>query len=241
LLKLSDRLQRMADYIEAGAVVADIGTDHAYLPTYLVQQEICQRAIASELNPGPLEAARNTVSFYRLGDRVDVREGNGLQVLRPGEADLLVIAGMGGLKIRDILSESPSVLKMVKRLILQPLGGDGHLRRWLLAHGWGLADEDIVLEDGRYYVITIAEPSPSEQCGITATPDNEVLEIGPCLIEKRHPLLIPYLEMRMHEMEVVIKSLDRARTPAARHMQKTWCQKLDSYRKVIECRYSAGR
>jgi len=244
-LKLPERLARIAVYVTPGAAVADIGTDHALLPVYLVKEEICQKVIAGELHPGPLQAAKSTVAFYGLGNQIDVRAGNGLQVLRPGEADVIAIAGMGGAKIRDILQACPSVLKEVKRLILQPLGGSGILRTWLLSNGWFLTDEDLVFEGGRFYEIIVSQPGvPPEEnkknSGDGHYFESELyLEIGPKLIEKKHPLLISFLEKQIQEMENVVKALERARTPAARQMQCNWIKKIEFFKKVIACQLSA--
>jgi tRNA (adenine22-N1)-methyltransferase len=244
-LKLPERLARIAVYVTPGAPVADIGTDHALLPVYLVKQEISPRVIAGELHPGPLQSARSTVAFYGLDNQIQVREGDGLQVLRPGEADVIVIAGMGGVKIRDILEASPAVLERVKRLILQPIGGAGILRDWLLSHCWSLMDEDLVLEGGRFYEIIIAEPGPSpeaEEKPLENCRDFEpglYLEIGPRLVKKAHPLLVPFLEKQVQEMDGVIKALERARTPAARQMQRDWIKKMEFFKRVIACQLNA--
>jgi len=236
-LKLAERLARIAGYIIPGVPVADIGTDHALLPVYLVQQGISSRVIASDFNPGPLDAARSTVARYGLEKHIDIREGNGLQVLQPGEAAVIVIAGMGGAKIRDILAASPEVLKGVKRLILQPQGGAALLRQWLLENNWALTDEELVYEEGRFYVIIVSEPLPQpEECPEF---ENSLLDIGPRLLEKKHPLLIPYLSRQIQSMEDVVKSLDGARSPGARDAQRELQEKVNYFKKVMKCRSDA--
>ncbi len=248
-MKLPERLARIAAYVKPGATVADIGTDHALLPVYLIKQGISPRVIAGELHPGPLQAARSTVAFYGLEKQIQVREGDGLQVLQPAEAETVVIAGMGGAKIKDILEASPAVLERVKRLILQPLGGSGILRNWLLSNGWLLVDEDLVFEGGHFYEIIVAEPgSPGggerKEGGNHGNPNSDLesrlhLEFGPRLLEKRHPLLVPFLEKQVREMENVVKALERARTPAARQMQREWIRKIEFFKKVIACQLNA--
>ncbi len=158
-MRLQERLLHIKDYIPEGSVVADIGTDHGLLPAYLVRQGICSKVIATDLHPGPLSAARSTIALFSLGKKVEFRQGDGLAVISPGEVDVIVIAGMGGLKISDMLNRGQDVLQQAGRLILQPLGAAAQVRRWLLSNGWHLADEDLVLEDGYFYEIIVAEPN----------------------------------------------------------------------------------
>ncbi len=232
-MRLAERLARVADYVIPGAAVADIGTDHALLPVYLVRQGISSRVIACDLNPGPLNAARAAVARYGLEKHVEIREGDGLQVLRPGEAAVIVIAGMGGAKIRDILAASREVLKGVKRLILQPQGGEALLRRWLLENNWALTDEELVYEDGRFYVIIVSEPLPQSE--EYSKFEIGLLDIGPRLLEKKHPLLIPYLNRQIQRMEDVVKFLDGASSPGARAARRELQEKVDSLRRVMKC------
>lgn len=236
-MRLSERLARVASYVIPGAVVADIGTDHALLPVYLVLQGISKRVIACELNPGPLESARATVDHYGLKELVEVRKGNGLQALRPGEASVVVIAGMGGAKIREILTASPEVLRMVKRLILQPQGGEALLRRWLLENKWALIDEELVYEGGRFYVIIVSELLREGECQDF---ENSLLEIGPKLLEKRHPLLVPYLNRLIQGYEDVIMSLGNSSGSGALAVLREFQEKLFFLRRMIRCLSNAG-
>ncbi|HHW41288.1 MAG TPA: SAM-dependent methyltransferase [Syntrophomonadaceae bacterium] len=232
-MKIAERLARIAGYVIPGVPVADIGTDHALLPVYLVQRGISNRVIAGDLNRGPLDAARTTVARYGLEKLIDIREGDGLQVLQPGEAAVIVIAGMGGAKIRDILAASPEVLKGVKRLILQPQGGEALLRRWLLENNWALTDEELVCEDSRFYIIIVSEPLPQSE--EYSKFEIGLLDIGPRLLEKKHPLLIPYLNRRIQSIEDVVKSLDGASSPGAQAARRELQEKVDSLRRVIKC------
>ena len=98
-MKLPERLLRIASFVPQSSLVADIGTDHALLPVYLARQGICSKVIATDLHPGPLEAARSTVALFNLWKQVELRQGDGLEVIRPGEVNVIIIAGMGGVKI----------------------------------------------------------------------------------------------------------------------------------------------
>lgn len=232
-LKLSKRIARIASFVPRGSVVADIGTDHALLPIYLIREGICPRVFACDFYPGPLETAMANVLLFGLGGQIEVRQGNGLQALDPEEVDVIVVAGMGGAKIRDLLSAAPAVLVSVKRLVLQPQGGAVVVRRWLANNNWLLLDEDLVLENERFYEIIVAEPLP-EGKDLTV-PENELLfEIGPLLLEKRHLLLVPFLQEKVKNAEIILKALRHARTPAAKEMREEWQRKIEFFRRVIE-------
>lgn len=120
-MNLGSRLQGIANYVLPNKVFADIGTDHAYLPIYLIKNGIVKKAIAGDYNQGPYEAAQKAVLNYNLAGKIEVRLGNGLTVLAEGEADIVAIAGMGGTTIVEILSAKLNLAQQVQRLILQPM------------------------------------------------------------------------------------------------------------------------
>jgi Predicted SAM-dependent methyltransferase len=155
MLKLSKRLQMIADFVSPGSRVADIGSDHALLPVYLIQSGLVPSAIAGELNPGPFEAARKQAADAGLTNKLQVRRGDGLSVLQPGEADTVTIAGMGGSLMSGILEEGFLAGKLdgVKELVLQPNVGEEFIRIWLLKRGWFLAEETILEEDDKIYEV----------------------------------------------------------------------------------------
>lgn len=237
-MTLSERLTKIAGFVPKGFVVADIGTDHARLPIYLVLQGISSQVIASDLSTGPLSTARANVYLYKLEKKIEIRQGYGLEPLDPGEADVIIVAGMGGAKIRDILVKSPAVLDGVVRMILQPQVGAGIVRRWLFDHNWQIVDEELVLENDNYYQIIISEPSYEPKAvGIDKKPsrkERELLEIGPCLLEKKHPLLIPFLQEKIKLAENILISLRHAKTPAAIKMRQEWRRKILLFRRVID-------
>ncbi|MGI2293990.1 tRNA (adenine(22)-N(1))-methyltransferase [Paenibacillus sp. GXUN7292] len=159
MVKLSKRLQAIADYVTEGSIVADIGSDHALLPVYLLQNGKCSSAIAGELNAGPFHAAKKQAASAGLSHLLDVRQGDGLSVLTgEGEADTVTIAGMGGNLMRDILEAGRVNGKLhgVRKLILQPNVGEEAVRRWLAEHKWYLIEEAIIEEDGKIYEMLVA-------------------------------------------------------------------------------------
>lgn len=122
-MNIGVRLEAIAALVPQNCVVADIGTDHAYLPVWLMQKGLIKAAIAADIAEGPCKAAQTNIGMYGLKDKIEVRRGSGLTVLKPGEADGAVIAGMGGSTIVQILEESPDVAKTLKFLIVQPMAG----------------------------------------------------------------------------------------------------------------------
>lgn len=196
-MELTQRLRQIASLIPQGSVVADIGTDHALLPVYLVQEGICPKVIATEVKDGPWLLAKAALNRFPLRSRVDLRRGNGLTALNPGDADTVVLAGMGGGTIRAILADGPEVLSACSLLILQPMNGLRDVRVWLYENDWHIAAERLALERGHFYVIMAAQP------GGEAMPDAETLAIGPGLIENRDPLLGAYLAGMAGSLEIV--------------------------------------
>lgn len=154
---LSTRLRRLASGVPEGASLVDVGTDHAWLPIYLLQQGRIASAIATDIAAGPFASALHNVRTHGLGERISVRMGAGLQSLQPGEADTVVIAGMGGHTIRVVLDESPDVLSEMTRLILQPMNASRQVREWLFSSDFCLVDEGVVAEEGRLYEYLIAD------------------------------------------------------------------------------------
>ena len=190
-MQLDNRLQAIVDLAEAGAPAADIGTDHAYLALALIRSGKSPHVIAGDKNEGPYLAACRTVKSAGMEHEIEVRLGDGLQPLLPGEASVLCIAGMGGQLITRILTDSPEVTAQARQLILQPMNAARELRRWLYASGWYLAEEALAEADGRIYQILSARK------GAAPMPEDILLEIGPLLWEKKPPLLRRHIEERL--------------------------------------------
>jgi tRNA (adenine22-N1)-methyltransferase len=180
---LSKRLETVAKYIPKGSVLADIGSDHAYLPCYAVLNHIVVQAVAGEISDGPLRSAQQQVKKSGLEHKIDVRKGDGLEVIRPNEVDCITIAGMGGALISKILEEGKSKLDGVKRLVLQPNVGAKHIRLWLLDHQWEIVSEEILEEDNKIYEIIVAEKGDPKKPYENL--EREIL-LGPFLIKEKN-------------------------------------------------------
>ncbi|PLS01176.1 tRNA (adenine(22)-N(1))-methyltransferase [Neobacillus cucumis] len=182
--KLSVRLTKVANYVPEGARMADIGSDHAYLPCYLAKNLKISFAIAGEVAQGPFQSAEKNVLAEGLSDKIVVRMGDGLEVIQPGEVDCITIAGMGGALISSILDSGRDKLDSVKRLVLQPNISAISIRTWLLANNWELIAEEIIEEDSKIYEILVAEK------GDPAKPymekKEEGLLLGPFLLKQKN-------------------------------------------------------
>ena len=155
---LSQRLERVAAHIPAGARLADIGSDHAYLPVALMRRGAIAAAVAGEVAATPFQAANRTVADNGLTQHITVRLADGLAAIEAGDDITAVsLCGMGGETIRDILDSGKAHLNGRERLILQPNGGEQPLRQWLVENGYQILHEDLLRENRFYYEIIVAE------------------------------------------------------------------------------------
>ncbi len=160
---LTPRLQKIADMLIPCDCVADIGTDHGYLPVFLCGAGICKTAIASDVNEGPLHRAEATVFQYKMDPVISLRLGSGAEPLAPGEADAIVIAGMGGLLIGELLKASSHVFAKAKQILLQPMSSIPELREELYQMGYTIIEEALVPEDKKLYHILSVLPKPEAE------------------------------------------------------------------------------
>ncbi len=155
LFQLAPRLRCCALMLRPDRRMADIGTDHAYLPIWAIRQGMTSYAIASDINSGPLDAARRNVLRYRTSEKMEIRLSDGLQAFSPDDADDIVVAGMGGELIAKILAGAPWLKSPEKRLILQPMTRAGELRNFLAQEGYLVIKETAVEDGGRIYAVML--------------------------------------------------------------------------------------
>lgn len=227
-MELNARLSALIRYVPQGSVVADIGTDHAYVPVYLLLNKISPKVIASDVSEGPLQAAENTVGRYELQDKIVLRQGNGLEVLAPGEAGIIIVSGMGGNSIKKLLGDSFAVAEAASRLILQPMNNEGSLRLWLTGNGWQIEDEVLVRDGGKIYAVIVARRGDEwEQ-------DDFIIEIGPRLIGNKDPLLKQYLqEIEGHYLKI-LGGLSKSRRHEVAKKAAVYARKLERIKGVKE-------
>ncbi|MGI6142782.1 MAG: tRNA (adenine(22)-N(1))-methyltransferase [bacterium] len=201
-MNLSPRLEQVALLVPEGSIAADIGSDHALLSVYLVKKGICPRVIAGEINEKPYLLASSQVQKSGLADYIQVRWGDGLKVLAPGEADVVILAGMGGRTIRKILCDCPGVTESVCRFILQPMTEAGELRLWLSRHYFRISAEALVEEKGRFYEVIVAEH------GLEDASTEVTLTLGPRLVADRHPLLPEHLNILIERERAILAQME---------------------------------
>lgn len=207
---LSARLGAAAAYIPKQARLADIGSDHAYLPTALMLEDKISYAIAGEVVEGPFEAAKKQVNKLRLNDVINVRLANGLDAILPeDQIDCISICGMGGTLISEILDKGFQKRQLTgkERLVLQPNVGEQTLRKWLVAHEYTIVDETIVKEDGKIYELMIAEKQES----VPSYTEKE-LKFGVFLSQKKGSIFKEKWQKELDKVEAILASLAQSQT-----------------------------
>lgn len=213
---LSARLACVASLVPAGARVADIGSDHAYLPAALVLDGKIDFAIAGEVVKGPYENAVHEIKDHQLEGKVIPRLADGLAAIEPADkVDTITIAGMGGSLIASILEKGKDKLTEIKRLVLQPNVGESQLREWLMNNHYQIMTEKIIEEDNHIYEIIVAEPSV-----VPFRYSKYELDFGPFLLENKGPIFKKkwreYLQREAH----VIDQMQKAQQPPVKKINE---------------------
>jgi tRNA (adenine22-N1)-methyltransferase len=203
-LKLTDRLLKIASLVDEGKKIADIGTDHGYIPVYLLKNDKIDFAILADVNKGPLDNARKEVRHNKLEDKVDLRLGSGIEVLNENEVDQIIIAGMGGILISELLEAKTSVAQNAEKLILQPMQAQDELRKYLYKNGYEVINEVLVKEDFRIYEIIEAKYTGKK----TEVSDEIYYEVSNKLIENKDQLLVEFINKKINAYENIIKKLE---------------------------------
>ena len=236
-MELSKRLQTVANAVTLGSRVADVGTDHGYVPIYLVERGLCPGAIAMDVNEGPLARAEEHIRAEGLSDRIQTRKSDGLAALAPEETDAVVIAGMGGALMCRILQDATAFLEAGRELILQPQSEWFKVRRLLSASGYRITQEWFLEEEGKYYVVIKAGPAPgtlaedaADDAGGDAADgsagdagsnaadgaagdardrftDDFTCRYGAFLLDRRDPVLIAYLKKEAQKKRQILHNL----------------------------------
>ncbi len=228
-VRLSKRMQLVADMVQEKSVV-DIGCDHAFVAIYLAQKPAMERVIAMDVKTGPVDIAKANVAAYKLADKIDVRMSDGFDKLSVGEADAAVIAGMGGYLMIDILEAGKTHLKNGISLVLQPQSDIPEVRRYLNSVGYTIEDEDMLIEDGKYYTIMRAVPRVENTVEYTADDYN----YGPILLTKKHSVLKEYLEFFIEKNLTLIEKLKATGSEKSKERVRQLSDELDYSKNILE-------
>ena len=184
-ISLPDRLSAIAELVPKGSRVADIGTDHALLPIYLVKKGITDSVIASDIVDGPLNSAQKNINAHGLSDKIRIIKSNGLVKVYPLSPEVIIIAGMGGETIRDIISACDYSTTAAPLFLLQPMTHTELLREYLIKNGFSILSERVIQEQHRFYVIIETQYKAKQEHYFNAEEKDEALtfELGGITIE----------------------------------------------------------
>lgn len=224
-MKLTPRLKKVAEMVPSCSIVADIGTDHAYVPIYLIKSEKAENVIACDVHKEPAERAKIHIKQEGVSARIEVRVGFGLSILESNEAEGIIIAGMGGLMIRDILNTDKEIADTVQWFILQPQNHIADLKLWLRDNGYKISEEGLVAEDNRIYEVFYVEHGYMDSFS-----DLEA-EIGVTEERYKDALFGRHLEVLLRKRQKIIDSIDPS-MGSKRNMDKY--NNAISERKVIK-------
>lgn len=240
-VNLSKRMEAVVSMVSPQSfTIADVGCDHAYVSIALVRREIAKKMIAMDVRTGPLEIAKRNVIEAGLANEIDIRLGDGLEKLQPGEADAIIIAGMGGLLIKGILERGIEILNSnLKRptLILQPQSDMKEVRMFLFAHAYDIVCEDMLEEDGKYYTIIKAEPCQHNRSLDWDIKSDVELEYGRYNLEHKNGILHEYLEKEravLKQIEEKVHASIKSMENAGKEIPFSTLKRLESVTYEIE-------
>lgn len=198
-MQLSSRLKAICNMVDHCNCIADIGTDHGYIPIYLVKNNICNRAIASDINKGPIRKAEINIRNEDLQNKIECRLGSGLNTINIGEVQEIIIAGMGGNLIRDIINENINIFKSVNTLILQPIQNPEVLREYIYKMGFTIVDEELCIDENIFYEIIKVKYAKNKN-----NIDTIFYEVGKRLIEKKNPLVNRFINKKIDKYRTIL-------------------------------------
>lgn len=204
-INLSKRLAAIAEYVSDGAAVADIGTDHGYIPVFLAQTRRARAIIASDINSLPLDNARQSAIRYNVSEKIEFILSDGLKNIHPDSVDTIIMAGMGGETITSILSDAAWISEKKPNLIIQPQSKIPDLNTWLFRNSYYANESSIVREDGKLYLIMKCSFSP-----IRRLPADTELYIPASLISSGDPLLNEYIDYTLSKLVKIKDGLNNA-------------------------------
>lgn len=202
-MELSYRLNKIAQKVTQNGIIADIGTDHAYIPIFLYKNNKIKSGIACDISRGSLQKAKDNIKKYNLQDKIQTRLGNGLEKISlQDNVDTVIIAGMGGMLMIDILEKGKYILENVKELILQPQKDIDKLREYLYKNNFKIIDDEMLKDDGKYYTIIKSIKGKED-----ILYKKEEYVFGKFEINNKCQILKEYIEDQLYKMEIVLKNI----------------------------------
>lgn len=211
-MKLKGRLKLIYDMIPQCDTLCDIGTDHALIPAYALMNNRCRRAIATDVKKGPLKRAEKTLKLYNLHGLMELRLGNGLDAISMDEADVIVMAGMGGMLITRLIEEQLDKAMKARRIIIQPMHAQETVRPFLWRNGFVVDDEALAREGEKLYEVLSVYYDESGTASSSKTPLYAV--IGEGLVRKMDPLLEDWLREKIGKQRKKVEGLKAASSPS---------------------------
>ena len=203
-MELSKRLQAVADLVSNGLVVADVGTDHGYIPIYLIETKKSPKAFAMDVNKGPLFRAKEHIAEHGLTSSIETRLSDGVRALKKGECECVVVAGMGGALTIKIMEEGKDIFRDLKEFVLQPQSELQKVRAYLYQNAYSIVEENMVLDDGKFYpMFRVINGQSQEYHAIE-------LCYGKLLLEQKNAVLKTFLQKEKAVKELILSNLEQS-------------------------------
>lgn len=236
-MQISDRLKLVVSFVSPGEAAADIGTDHGYVPIELVKRGVVKKAYAMDINKGPLKRAEEHIKAEKLSGQIEVRLSDGVDALCEGEAQTVIIAGMGGELTVRILKQGKQVLDTVRELVLSPHSEVHLVRSYLVETGYDIIREEMILDGGKYYTVMKAAKADDSERVRKQYQDPVYYLYGRNLIENRNPVLLRYLKDRRKQLDRILTELekhDSASASQGREQMETEIREIERTIKIME-------
>lgn len=226
-MKLSNRIESILKLIPKNSILADVGTDHGYIPREAMKSRVCKYVIATDISKASLEKTKEMVKIENLNEMIDIRLGDGLSLIRAFEVDVVLIAGMGGVLISEILAQAKEKLDTFGIYILQPMVGADELRKFLVNNGFKITDEELAKEEDKLYEVIVA------QRGLQVFNNELDYEINPLLIKKNHPLWKEMVLKRIKQKEKIVEEIKDIQTEKSKLRLEDLRKEIDLYLEVL--------
>lgn len=226
-MKLSKRLLSIAELVPKNSIVADVGTDHGYIPAYLIENQISKKVIGTDISQGSLNKIIKYIESSGCEKKVESRLGYGLEVIKPYEVDTVVIAGLGGVLINEILEKDKEITDSITNFILQPMLGVKELRIYLMENNFRIIKEELVKDENKYYEIIFAKK------GKGYIKEDIYYEIAEELIVKKHPIVKEFVENKIFLAERILMDLEGKESEKVQERYEELSNLIKEYKDVL--------